>query len=90
MAKFSELPIEFSPPKEEDLKVWRLQLGSNLKKYRERVDLSQHKAARALGVSDQAVQNWEQGLRVPRGEYVAAMARLYRCKTSDFFKGVDI
>jgi DNA-binding transcriptional regulator YiaG len=90
MAKFSELPIEFSPPKEEDLKVWRLQLGSNLKKYRERVDLSQHKAARALGVSDQAVQNWEQGLRVPRGEYVAAMARLYKCKTSDFFKGVDI
>jgi len=90
MAKSSELPIEFIPPKEEEIKVWRLQLGSNLKKYRERVDLSQHKAARALGVSDQAVQNWEQGLRVPRGEYVAAMARLYKCKTSDFFEGVDI
>ena len=39
--------------------------------------LTQQEVARRIGSSTQAVQHWEQGLKIPRPEWLGALAKLY-------------
>lgn len=43
------------------------QIGELLRGWRQRMKLSQSRAANKLGVSKRNLQNWEQGHRMPRG-----------------------
>jgi transcriptional regulator with XRE-family HTH domain len=47
--------------------------------------MSQGKLARALGVSDRAVQNWEQGRRLPRLDSIAQLSEVTGKPISWFF-----
>lgn len=42
------------------------------------VGLSQKEAAKALGVSNRTLCNWEQGTAYPKADKVDAMCKLYR------------
>ena len=39
--------------------------------------LTQQEVARRIGSSTQAVAHWEQGLKIPRPEWLGALAKLY-------------
>lgn len=43
-----------------------IEFGGRIREARKELGMSQNKLARALEVSDRAVQNWEQGRRSPR------------------------
>lgn len=52
-------------------------LAENLKFYRIAAELSQAELARKLGVSRQAVTNWETGKSVPSSEFLYKLCELY-------------
>jgi len=53
------------------------ELGSRLKRARERAGLTQREVADALGITPAAVSQYEAGKRAPRAEVLERMARLY-------------
>ena len=67
-------PSNFSREERTELEVT---IAKNLKMYRELFGLTQQEVARRIGSSTQAVQHWEQGLKIPRPEWLGALAKLY-------------
>ena len=49
--------------------------------------LSQEDVAVAVGVTRQAVCQWERGSSYPRGETLLKVAELYRCTTDELLRG---
>lgn len=54
--------------------------------YRKRAKLSQMAVAKAIGVSDAAVCQWEKGDSLPEAIRLPEIAKLYKCKIDDLFK----
>jgi len=67
-------PANFSRDELSELEV---RIAKNLKMYRELFGLTQQEVARRIGSSLQSVQHWEQGLKIPRPEWLGALAKLY-------------
>ena len=67
-------PSNFSREERTELEVT---IAKNLKMYRELFGLTQQEVARRIGSSTQAVAHWEQGLKIPRPEWLGALAKLY-------------
>jgi len=61
------------------------ELGSRLKRARERAGLTQREAAEALGMTPAAISQYEGGKRTPRAETLERMARLYGVPLGFFF-----
>lgn len=57
----------------------------NIKKYREKANLSQSELARALGVSHTAVSKWDLGVSYPRADMLPRIATVLHCNVADFF-----
>jgi transcriptional regulator with XRE-family HTH domain len=53
--------------------------GEHMRKARRFVDLSQAEAAEVMGISRNALSNYELGIRSPDAEVVKKMAMLYKC-----------
>lgn len=51
----------------------RYEIGSRIRKYREKNNLSQKQLAEKIGVSNSRVSNWEQGLNRPDADILAAI-----------------
>lgn len=49
--------------------------------------LSQEEVAAAVGVTRQAVCQWENGGAYPRGENLLKVAELYHCTVDDLLRG---
>lgn len=79
---------EYEPP-EEDVDEWKSIVSKNIRDMREKAGLSQEAAARQLGVSWQTVSRWENNKRFPSPKDLHALSILYKCKPSDFYKGVE-
>jgi transcriptional regulator with XRE-family HTH domain len=58
----------------------------NFAKYRKRAKLTQAEVARAIGVSDAAVCQWEKGETMPNAARLTQIAKLYKCKVDDLLK----
>ena len=54
----------------------KYELGSRIRKYREKRGLSQKEFARLIGVSNSRVSNWEQGINRPDADLVADICRV--------------
>ena len=48
-------------------RTFEVKTGNDVARVRHRLGLSQHKFARLLGISENTLQNWEQGRRKPAG-----------------------
>lgn len=48
-------------------RTFEVKTGNDVVRVRSRLGLSQHKFARLLGISENTLQNWEQGRRKPAG-----------------------
>jgi transcriptional regulator with XRE-family HTH domain len=55
-----------------------MQLGTLIKRYRERADLSQRALGEAVGVSATAIHAWETGTTIPDRSRVATLAAVLR------------
>lgn len=63
----------------------KLNLGSNIKKYRKENDMTQEALAEYLDVSSQAVSRWENDTTYPDMELIPAMANLFDVSLDDLF-----
>ena len=54
-----------------------------IKERREALGISQIELARALGVSQPCVANWERGLYLPKSQDLPDIAKALRCKHID-------
>jgi putative transcriptional regulator len=48
-------------------RTFKMESGTDVTRVRNRLGLSQNKFARLLGISENTLQNWEQGRRKPAG-----------------------
>ena len=48
-------------------RVFKVETANDVTRVRNRLGLTQHKFARLLGISENTLQNWEQGRRQPAG-----------------------
>jgi len=48
-------------------RTFKVKTGNDVARVRNRLGLSQNKFARLLGISENTLQNWEQGRRKPAG-----------------------
>jgi DNA-binding transcriptional regulator YiaG len=81
-AKKQRTPTNVSP---EEVSETEATLAKNIKMYREAFGMTQEEVARAIGTSISSVQHWEQGLKVPRPEWLTSLAKLYRIEVANLF-----
>lgn len=53
---------------------------------RKKAGLTQMAVARALGISDSAVNQWEKGKTFPKTEQLPKLAKLYGCTVDELLK----
>lgn len=54
----------------------KYEFGRRLRKYREKMNLSQKEFAQTLGVSNSRVSNWEQGINRPDVDLLAVICKI--------------
>ena len=65
------------------LTIYLLDLGRRLKTKRHEIGITQEEAAEGLGVSPQAIRNWEAGRHEPTQEHLSTLAKLYGFSATD-------
>jgi transcriptional regulator with XRE-family HTH domain len=64
-------------------------IGTHLKSAREAAGVSQHKLARILGVTPQAISGWESGRSNPHTDRIPKLARILGCSVNRLLTGDD-
>ena len=59
--------------------------NKNLKEIRMKRGLTQREVADFLHISPQSISKWENGEAAPSIEFLPLLAKLFNCKTDDFF-----
>ena len=67
-----------------------MNVGEQIKRYRELNDLTQTELAEKLGVSRQAVSSWEINRTEPNIGMIEKMASIFQCRKTDLIGGDDI
>ena len=68
-----------------DVESTEAKLAKTLKMFREVEGLTQEQVARAIGTSVTNISHWENGLKVPRPEWLTALAKLYGVEVGNLF-----
>lgn len=61
----------------------KYEIGSRIRKYREERGLSQKQLAELIGVKNNRVSNWEQGLNRPDADILADICRVLQVSPSE-------
>ena len=61
----------------------KYEIGSRIRKYREERGLSQKQLAELIGVKNNRVSNWEQGLNRPDADILATLCRALQVSPSE-------
>lgn len=61
----------------------KYEIGSRIRRYREERGLSQKQLAELIGVKNNRVSNWEQGLNRPDADILAALCRALQVSPSE-------
>lgn len=61
----------------------KYEIGSRIRKYREERGLGQKQLAELIGVKNNRVSNWEQGLNRPDADILAALCRALQVSPSE-------
>jgi transcriptional regulator with XRE-family HTH domain len=64
-------------------------IGTHLKSAREAAGVSQHKLARILGVTPQAISGWESGRSNPHTDRIPKIAKILGCSVNKLLTGED-
>lgn len=67
-----------------------MNVGEQIKRYRELNDLTQTELAEKLGVSRQAVSSWEINRTEPNIGMIEKMAILFQCRKTDLIGGDNV
>jgi putative transcriptional regulator len=64
-------------------------MGTHLRAAREAANVSQHKLARIIGVTPQAISGWESGRSNPHVDRIPKLARIFGCSVNKLLTGED-
>ena len=65
-----------------------MEFGNRLKELRIEKKLSQQKLAKAIGVTQKAIDFWEKGINEPKISYLASLSK-YFCVSCDYLLGLE-
>jgi len=65
-----------------------MRIGEKIKDLRIEKGLSQTQLAKAIGVSQKAIDYWERSVNEPKASYVIALVRFFEISYDDFFLDV--
>lgn len=60
-----------------------MNIGANIRYFRELHNLTQNQLAKKIGVSSKTISAWEIGRIQPKIKYITALCEAFDCKTSD-------
>ena len=81
--------LEKPPKLTEEVRIVRKSLSEMLKENRTRCKMTQEFVAESIGVSRQAVSQWEKGTSEPNTSNLMALAKLYGIPAEDLLRGVE-
>ncbi len=61
----------------------KYEIGSRIRKYREKLGMSQNELAEQLGIKHSRVSNWEQGTNRPDADLLAELCRVLNVSPSE-------
>ena len=64
-------------------------VGERIKELRIEKGLSQTQLAKAIGVSQKAIDYWERNVNEPKSSYVISLVRFFEITYNDFFDDVQ-
>lgn len=67
-----------------------MKLGEKIKFYRNEMNLSQEELGSKISVTKATISNWEAGIRIPDGDKVGELAKLFGVSTDYLLGIVDI
>ena len=65
-----------------------MKLGQRIKELRIEKELSQMQLAKAVGVSQKAVDYWERNVNEPKSSYIIALVNIFEISFDEFFADV--
>ena len=66
-----------------------MKIGEKIKELRIENNLSQMALAKAVGVSQKAVDYWERGVNEPKASYIIALVKFFNLSYDEFFAEID-
>ena len=66
-----------------------MKLGEKIKELRIESNLSQMELAKAIGVSQKAIDYWERNVNEPKASYIIALARYFEITFDEFFSEIN-
>ena len=67
-----------------------MKVGEKIKELRQEKGLSQEHLAKAIGVSQKAVDYWERNVNEPKVSYIMSMVRFFELTYDEFFADIDL
>lgn len=61
----------------------KYEIGTRIRKYREKAGISQKELAGMIGVSNSRISNWEQGINRPDADILAELCRVLNVSPSE-------
>ena len=66
-----------------------MKIGEKIKELRIEGNLSQASLAKAIGVSQKAVDYWERNVNEPKASYIIALVKLFHISYDEFFAEIE-
>lgn len=66
-----------------------MKVGEKIKELRMEAGLTQMRLAKAVGVSQKAVDYWERGVNEPKVSYVIALVKVFNISYDEFFSDLN-
>ena len=66
-----------------------MKIGEKIKELRIEKGLSQLKLAKAIGVSQKAIDYWERSVNEPKASYIILLVKTFAISYDEFFSEID-
>ena len=66
-----------------------MKLGEKIKELRIESNLSQMELAKAIGVSQKAIDYWERNVNEPKASYIIALVKFFNLTFDEFFAEIE-
>ena len=66
-----------------------MKIGTKIKELRIEKGLSQMQLAKAIGVSQKAIDYWERQVNEPKASYIIALVRVFEISFDEFFAEIE-
>ena len=66
-----------------------MKIGNKIKEFRIESGLSQMQLAKAIGVSQKAIDYWERNVNEPKSSYIIALVKVFNITFDEFFLDVN-